>query len=249
MRPFPVGTAEPGPLGDHVMGMVVLAWLATPAVQRWGRAFMRSGSLSMTLERPMHADQELRIDHRLDAATINTTIDDREGNRCVSASASLLKAASASLETAVIDFRDSHVGGRVAATPEALREAVLPSIEFDFDAERDLAFLDGLPDAAAWRRAAWAHPAWLGTAVNAAIALGIDVGDPPRWSQIATEVHLVSPIEHRERVSMNTRVARLSRRGRHDVAHLECAFHVGERFVAFARNDVIYRSEAQTSGA
>ena len=103
--------------------------------------------------------------------------------------------------------------------------------------------------AAAWRRAAWAHPAWLGTAVNAAIALGIDVGDPPRWSQIATEVHLVSPIEHRERVSMNTRVARLSRRGRHDVAHLECAFHVGERFVAFARNDVIYRSEAQTSGA
>ncbi|MFM9037779.1 MAG: hypothetical protein ACKOJ9_08865 [Actinomycetota bacterium] len=57
LRPFPVGTAEPGPLGDHVMGMVVLAWLATPAVQRWGRAFMRSGSLSMTLERPMHADQ------------------------------------------------------------------------------------------------------------------------------------------------------------------------------------------------
>jgi hypothetical protein len=249
LRPFPVGTAEPGPLGDHVMGMVVLAWLATPAVQRWGRAFMRSGTLSMTLERPMRADQELRIDHLLDATVIATSIDDHEGNRCVSATASLEKAASASFENAANDFRDSRLGGRIAATPDTLRNAVLPSIEFDFDAERDLAFLDDLPDSTAWHRAAWAHPAWLGTAVNAAIALGIDVGDPPRWSQIATELHLVAPIEHRERVSMNTRVARLSRRGRHDVAHLECAFHVGERFVAFARNDVIYRSDTQTSGA
>lgn len=245
LRPFPHGTATPGPLGDHVMGMVVLAWVATAAVERWGTDWMRAGSMSIDLRRPMTAGATLDVATTSTSDSIDTTYDDSAGRRCLVASVGLARATHDDVSsTGSMDDDGSRDVDRIAAEADVLAGASLPALHFDFDAGRDLAFLDGLADAPAWRSHGWAHPAWLGTAVNAAIVGGIDMGDPPRWNQIATEVTLLSPIEHGDHVRLRTRVDRVSRRGRHEVAHLEGSFHVDDRLVARVRNDVVYRSGA-----
>lgn len=221
------------------MGMVVLAWVATAAVERWGTDWMRTGSMSIELWRTMTAGAILDVTTTQTPDSIDTTYDDQTGRRCLVASVGFARATHDDVGSTVSTDDDESRG---ADRLDVLAGASLPDLHFDFDAPRDLAFLDGLADAPAWRSRGWAHPAWLGTAVNAAIVGGINVGDPPRWNQIATDVTLLAPIEHGDRVRLRTRVDRVSRRGRHEVAHLEGAFHVHGRLVARVRNDVVYRS-------
>jgi hypothetical protein len=125
----------------------------------------------------------------------------------------------------------------------------LPQLLFTFRARRDLAFLNGQADAAMWVERGWAHPAWLGTASNAAVMGGIDFDqrreNTGRWLQVSADVSLVEPIVDGDEVLLTSRIERISTRGlrgRHQVAHLACTFRVGERTVARLLNSFVFAS-------
>lgn len=97
---------------------------------------------------------------------------------------------------------------RLEATPEGLAGRDLGAIEFDFDGERDLAFLTRLDPDDPFRRLRVAHPAWLAGGVNALIAQSVAI-PPQRWKHAGTEVRSLRPIPPGARIRLVGRVDRL----------------------------------------
>ncbi len=64
---FPVGTEPSSDMGDHVMGVVVIAWLTRHPLERWGLAWAESGSIEARFRAqpcfgvPRHASRSLRV--------------------------------------------------------------------------------------------------------------------------------------------------------------------------------------------
>jgi len=247
LRPFPHGTATPGPLGDHIMGMAVLGWLTERPVATWGERWMRTGFLHATFSRAIVAGQPLVVEQHDAAGLLSTTYRDASGRECVSGAATL---AFDTEREPLVDVNDTAERGSLLAPRRAeLEGTTMPAISFAFDAPRDLAFLEGRTDAMAWRERGWAHPAWLGTASNAVIMTNVDFGDrddtPGRWVQVAADVALVTPILDGDEVQLRSRIGRITRRGRegrHLVAHLDGTFRVGSRVVAHLRNSFVFAS-------
>jgi hypothetical protein len=248
LRPFPHGTETPGPLGDHIMGMAVLGWLTERPVATWGEEWMRSGFLHASFSRAIAADQLLDVDHHDSASSLSTTYRDARGRVCVVGAATLT--ASADHEPLVDVHDDGARITRLAPRVVDLESATMPPLSFTFDATRDLAFLDGQPDAPEWQRRGWAHPAWLGTASNAVIMGNIDFDgrptSPGRWLQVSADIGLVGPILDGDDVELRSRIGRITnqgRHGRHRVAHLECTYRVETRIVARLRNSFVFATD------
>lgn len=248
LRPFPHGTETPGPLGDHIMGMAVLGWLTERPVATWGEQWMRSGFLHATFSRAIAGGQHLMTEESDAPGLVSTTYRDAQDRVCVAGTATLT--ASADGEP-LVDVHDVVPRSPLLA-PRAtdLDGATMPPLTFTFDAARDLAFLDGQPDAPEWQRRGWAHPAWLGTASNAVIMGNIDFDGRPtssgRWLQVSADIALVAPVVDGEVVELRSRIGRITRRGRHDqhlVARLECTYRVGARVVARLRNSFVFATD------
>ncbi|MEY3618870.1 MAG: hypothetical protein RL726_1568 [Actinomycetota bacterium] len=227
------------------MGMAVLGWLTGPPVATWGEEWMRRGFLRATFSRAIAADQILDIEIRQSTGQVSTTYRDDRGLVCATGEATIGTVANHEPLTAVdaVEFRT------VPLTPRAadLESAVMHPLTFTFDASRDLAFLEGQPDAPLWRERGWAHPAWLGTASNAVIMSNIDFddrdGSPGRWLQVSADIDLVEPIVDGDEVELRSHIRRVTRRGRqnqHFVAHLDCTYRVETRVCAHLRNSFVF---------
>ena len=250
LRPFPHGTEVPGPLGDHIMGMAVLGWLTEFPVAAWGESWMRHGTLRVMFTRPVVAGQTLDMNLDADESTIDVSYADVDGRSCVTGRATIGTRETRDDPALGHGVRGAPITDRLAPRATALEGAVMPPMTFSFDARRDLAFLDGQADASEWRKRGWAHPAWLGTATNAAIMRNIDfagrVASTGRWQQVAADVVLCEPIVDGDELTMHSRIGRISTRGRtaqHRVAHLECSFHAGQRTAARFTNTFVFASD------
>lgn len=242
LRPFPHGTEEPGLLGDHIMGMNVLGWLTEFPVAAWGEPWMRAGALNATFSRPMVAGQRLNVTVDRHPTAMTIRYDDEDARPCVTGSATI-----GSTMHGRPTYEENPEVGRLHPSAHALRGALFSRLTFDFDASRDLAFLDGRPDAAQWQQRGWAHPAWIGTASNAAIMRHIDFDArdrfPGRWLQLSINVGSTRPIEDGARVQMYSRIDDISttgRAGQLQVAHLVCSLYVGEHNVAHVDNAFVF---------
>lgn len=239
------------------MGMAVLGWLTELPVATWGEEWMRTGFLRATFSRAIAADQILDVDIQSAPNRVSTTWRDAHGRVCATGEASLTATPASSITTA-FDGGADHVplvavddtvsrSTLLAPRMADLDGATMPPLSFRFDAARDLAFLEGQPDAPHWRERGWAHPAWLGTASNAVIKGNIDfdsrADSPGRWLQVSADIGLVEPIIDGDEVELRSRIRRITRRGRqnqHLVAHLDCTYRVGTRVAAHLRNSFVF---------
>lgn len=250
LRPFPHGTEAPGSLGDHIMGMAVLGWLTEFPIATWGESWMRRGALQVTFARPVVAGQALDMHLSIAESAIDMSYRDDGGRACVTGRATIDADEPRSRRRPDIDSDGAAIAIRRTPRASDLRDAVFPPMTFSFDASRDLAFLDGQADAYDWRERGWAHPAWLGTATNAAIMRNIDFSDrgesTGRWQQVSAAIDMIDPIVDGDEVTMHARIDRLSTRGRtsqHHVAHLTSTFRVGSRVVARFSNDFVFATD------
>ena len=155
---FPVGTGPEMDLGEHVMGVVVIAWLTHLPVSQWGPAWASSGEIEVRFRAHLTARTPLTTVVTRAADHLTMVIQDIDGN--VAATATAGTGRGVDLDA---PGRDGRPGGvRVAALHDLLRDRELRPITFEFDADRDLAFTAGIPDRDVWRsHGGPTPPGWL----------------------------------------------------------------------------------------
>jgi hypothetical protein len=251
---FPTGSGLPSPLdGTHVMGVVVMAWLTQFPVARWGEAWLHRGTM--------------RIRHRahLDLGTpVGLVVDETPGELAldvVGADGAWYADGAAGLEPA------GAVPGLAAPPPapdrpacrpdpDALRGRRLADHSFDFDAGRDLAFLDELPDGQWWQQRAWAHPSWLATGVNAMLLRSIDFAgtagpDGPfdHWRHAGTALRLVEPIPSGATVTLRGSIEDLFDSVRFHFAVARVSVLAGDEPAGLIRTTFVYGTMTDAPGS
>ena len=73
---FPVGTEPSFDMGDHVMGVVVFAWLTEQPLARWGPDWARTGSLTARFRRHLTSGVRLTTEVVGDAESIDLRVID-----------------------------------------------------------------------------------------------------------------------------------------------------------------------------
>lgn len=152
MIQYPVGTCESSDMGDHIMGVVALAWCTDDAIDRWGEPWARQGSIDMRFRSHLTAGLDLTIATEQRRQSSEVTVTGADGT---------MYATGTLRPGPTMPFEPS---GRPAGTPfpvppqaELLDGYELHPIEFDHVAERDLRLTDHLVQAGFWRRIGWAH--------------------------------------------------------------------------------------------
>jgi hypothetical protein len=206
---YPVGTHPSAPLGEHIMGVVVLAWLTRYPIERWGLDWIRSGTIDLRFRRHLTAGRSLQV-HAIADGPMRTMLS-VTGDCDVAYSEGWAGVGGERLPPATIDAPESREP--VLPNSDSLAGRVLAPIHFSFDAERDLRFAETLSDYPEWQRRGWAHPAWLGSAANALIRMNIDFAQDGQWLHAGLRIDLRAPIRDRARIEMGGRVETLFERG------------------------------------
>jgi hypothetical protein len=164
------------------MGVTVHAWLAGEPLRRWGVGWLDGGSMSLRYRQPLEVGDPLTLALEHQPSTLTFELLTPAGKLVASGDASLDGPPVAPVES----FGDAPVPEpRLARLPEALDSRALGYLEFDFSEPRDLAFHARLDPDDPYRELRVAHPAWIGTGVNALIAQSIDM--PPKgWTHAGT---------------------------------------------------------------
>lgn len=220
MPRFPAGTGPQAEMGDHVMGVVVLAWLTEHALRRWGPQWAAAGGLDARFRAHLTAGVELIAELVDDDRSADVSITDAGGT--VYATASMTAAP------------------RVAAVDDAGIERPWVPLSVEFDAERDLAFTERMSDGRFWREHGWAHPAWLASASNAIVLGNCQFASPGDWRNAGLAVRWHQPIPDGSIVTLTGGVVERFGSSRFRFAVAAIAASVGEQGVATLRNTYTY---------
>jgi hypothetical protein len=205
MARFPGWPSPDLEMNDHIMGVVVNAWLSRYPVARWGDSWAKSGTMRVRYRAHLTAGTPL---------TVEVTEGQDLGLALVGADGCLYADGRAGLSPLLrLDglrrVRPSHYE-RVVPRPETLRGLELVTLNTDFDAERDLPFVGELEDGDWWRQRGWAHPAWLASGANAVLERSIAFFDGGGyWKHAGTEAQQVLPIESDSRVVFGGEIVEL----------------------------------------
>ncbi|HEX6476120.1 MAG TPA: hypothetical protein VF005_02505, partial [Acidimicrobiales bacterium] len=85
---------------------------------------------------------------------------------------------------------------------------------------------------------ALAHPGWLLSLANYALAANVALGP---WVHTASEVRHLGLVTDGDRISVRARVVDLSEARGHELVHLDVVMVVGSRAVERVRHSAIYR--------
>jgi len=180
---------------QHVMGVVVMAWLTRHPVGRWGANWAERGS--MRLRYLEHLDAGAALDVRVEEAVeLGLEVLDDTGRCCASGAAGLEPGAAATLSAAAASLDPAAPGPAdpVPPLPHVVDGLVLRPLVLPFDAVQDLTFVEELADGAWWRDRGWAHPAWVASAVNEVIGQSIAFSDGGYWRHAGSDLRHVGPI-------------------------------------------------------
>ena len=236
MRQYPVGTTPSADVGDHIMGVVVVAWLTGTAVDRWGERWATSGGMSLRFRAHLTSGFGLELD--VDDGHAEAAFELRLDDGTVASSGAFLGPDDSLCPPSVQLGPDHH--HRLSATPEALAGAMLAPIEFPFDAARDLAFADGLRDGAFWSDRGWAHPAILASGANALVKERIEFAGPNHWHHAGLELRLHRPVADGSIVRLGGEIVELFDRPRSRFAICAATAVVDDQVVATFRNTFTY---------
>jgi hypothetical protein len=224
MPRFPVGTGPSADMGDHVMGVVVLAWLSGYAFERWGPEWAGSGGLDARFRAHLSAGLELVAE-----------ISDADG----SLGATITDADEVIYATATVTGPDASAS-RHAPHLGSVDEPEWHPLTFEFDAGRDLAFTAGLADGEVWRRPGWAHPAWLASASNALVLRNVEFAGGDVWKNAGLAVIRHRPITDGATITLTGRVAERFDSSRYRFAVAAVTAWVTDQPVATLRNTFTY---------
>jgi hypothetical protein len=209
---FPGNTLGGAEANGHIMGVVVLAWLTQHPVRRWGDDWAEWGTMRLRYREHLWAGTPVTV-MVSDATRLGLEVVDGEGRLCADGTAALASSA-CSYDLSPQVPPASPPAGPVAPFPDTVSSLVLRPLEFDFIAERDLAFVDDLPDGDWWRSRGWAHPAWVASGANAVLANSIAFDDGGYWRHSGSEMRQLRPIGSGARLLLKGRVEELFQ-GRH----------------------------------
>jgi hypothetical protein len=221
---YPVGSGVHVEMdGVHIMGAVALSWLTCHPVRRWGEAWAHRGTMTMRYRAHLTVGTPLHVLVTHGAALGLEVVNDR-GVVCADGSAGLA-GEGASDDPPPFLARSSAL---VLPMPAALKDLPLNTLELDFDADRDLAYVSGLADRDLWLGHGWAHPAWAVSGVNAMLRRSIAFTEKSYWADLGavdgywihagSQVALRGPIRSGSHVLLSGRVERLFAGKRHRFA-------------------------------
>ena len=237
---FPVDTEPSSDVGNHVMGVVVIAWLTRHALARWGAAWAQSGSLNVRFRSHLTTGLPLTITVVGDHDAIDLNITDLDDTVYATATA-----------TRPDNSRQPFLRPSPAANSpqrkalprhDQLADRIFTPLTFEFDAARDLAFVERLPDRAIWRHRGWAHPAWLASATNALVRRNVDFGTPGYWTNAGVAIQHHAPIADGATITLTGGIDELFDRGRHRFAVAGITAWVDDQPAASLRNTFIYQT-------
>jgi hypothetical protein len=208
MPRFP-GWPSPDPeMKDHIMGVVVNAWLTRHPVARWGDRWAKTGTMRVRYRAHLTAGTPLTVEVS-NGDDLGLAVVGADGQLYADGRAGLSVAPALRLEGLRPVRPGQGPSERVAPRPETLDGLELVSLEVDFDADRDLAFVGELEDGGWWRERGWAHPAGLASGANAVLERSIAFLDGGYWKHAGTEAQQLQPIESGSRVLFGGEIVEL----------------------------------------
>jgi hypothetical protein len=177
--------------GGHIMGVTVMAWLTRHPVHRWGEDWATRGTMRLRYREHLSAGTPLETVVS-DGRELGLEVIDIDGRVCADGAAGL--ATRAGPGDGLTGPLPPPAAGPVPPFPDTVKDLVLRPIEFDFRADRDLAFVAELDDGPWWRAREWAHPAWVASGANAVLANSIAFGAGGYWKHASSEVRHLRPI-------------------------------------------------------
>ncbi len=243
MPSYPEGTAEDEVLDDHVMGVVAMAWLTRFPVEAWGEDWLDRGVIETRFRRHLRTGRTLVVDADLGEGGIELAIRDEEDLLYASGSAGLRGGQDEGMPPRSRRPRErgeAGRGARVLPRPETLEGYRFRPLRFEFDADRDLAFVAPLVDADFWRRHRTAHPAWLGSAANALTRLEIDFEAGGGWLHAGLRVAMHARVPDGAALEIDGRVDSVFERGGRHFAAAQLAVHADDTCVASLRNIFVF---------
>ena len=239
---FPVGTEASSDMGDHVMGVVVIAWLTRHPLERWGPGWAESGSLEARFRSHLSAGRLLTTTVVGDTDSIDLSITDSDETVYATGRATRPDPTRRALVVQPSIVASSKTKAR--PTHDELVDRTFAPLTFEFDAGRDLAFTEGLGDGEFWRRQGWAHPAWLASASNAMVRRNIDFGTPASWTNAGLSVRHHRPITTGATITLTGGIHELFDRGRHRFAAARITAWVNDDPMASLGNTFVYQTRA-----
>jgi hypothetical protein len=236
---FPVGTEPSSDTGDHVMGVVVFAWLTEHPLERWGPDWARSGSLTARFRQHLRAGVHLTTElvghaDSMDLRVINPSATE------VYATAHAHKPDPGRRPVTAGPPARPWPTNKAQPRRDDLTDRVFAPLTFEFDAARDLRFTERLSDGALWRRHGCAHPAWLASATNAIVRRNIDFAAPGTWTNAGLTVHQHEPIGDGSTITVTGGIRELFDRGRNRFAVAALTAWVDDVAVASLDNTFVY---------
>jgi hypothetical protein len=237
MPSYPVLVLPNDSHDGHIMGVTVCAWLARYPVTRWGDEWLHSGTLSLRFRSRLHHGDVLTLAIEEDDEETRFTITDAAGGPVTDGS-SARSATAAHLDGAPIP-RSPRPDQPLEPTPAALAGAGLGTLEMDFDADRDLAFLARLEADDPWRDLKVAPPAWLASAANALLKQTIAFTGG-FWVHAGMALENLHPIESGTHLAVSGRVNEVFTKGTNNFAHVRFVVEADGVPSALLRHTIVY---------
>ena len=206
--------------GGLVPGVTTYGYLLHPVVAAFGLEFLRGGSSSVRLRRPIYAGETLQVGARVSAVARDTIAFELEVINQAEEVCALGNARLPAVppSTYALPARADLPSPRRPATPEALTaEPLLGTLEMTQSAAELTAFLAAAgEDLSCYRDIV--HPAWLLRQANILVDRSVAVG---AWVHTASEVRHLGAAKPGERIVVRGEVVALSQRKGHDYADID----------------------------
>jgi hypothetical protein len=231
--------------GGLVPGVDVFAYLCHVPAERWGRAWLESGTIKARFTTPVYDGDEVEVrpawngDDHVELALV-----DPAEVLCATATAALL--ATAAVLPNVADWPSGPPPDvRPPASLRSLTAGPLGSIAATFHADRATDYLDDIREhLPLFRDEGLAHPGWLLRFANYVLSTNVALGP---WIHVSSSVVLLHSVGDGDVVETRALVTDVYERGGHRFVDLDVLQVVGERPVTRTAHTAIYEPRGVTA--
>jgi hypothetical protein len=224
--------------GGLVPGVDVYAYLCHLPAERWGRAWLESGTIKARFSSPVYDGDEVDVRAAWDGDDhVELALVDSAEVCCATATATI--GATPSAPPTVADWPSGPTPDvRPPASLQSLTAGPFGSIEATFHADRAVEYLDDVrEDLPLFRDEGLAHPGWLLRFANYVLSTNVALGP---WIHVSSRVELLGSVADGDLVETKALVTDVYERSGHRFVDLDVLQVVGQRPVARTAHTAIY---------